>query len=1315
MVLALVLLQQAQEKESTMKRSLHFSPVLLVTMLVLGLLTPPSLRAASPTRRVLLLISDVGKGHASAAAAIEEQIRAKDPSVTVETRNIRDFEKGSEWAKNANVKIYWWIVKHYPRLFTRLYQAKMNKGMTIPNLVGMLNYDLDALRDTIRGGRFDVVVAAHYGAATALTALRERAELKDVRTGWLNTDYIVEYFPRFGVDKFFLGHEALTEAYREAGVAESRLKTTGIPVSEALAKPYDRESVRASLGLDGRKVVVMSAGAEGVADFEKMVTELSRSSEPVQIVAITARNEKARGRLEAMTLPENVKLVVEGFIPVEKVVDYVRSADLYVTKSGGLMPTEAFTAGVPTLLLDVYGGHESVNARLFQEQGMAEVVDETYEGFREKAERILSDESLRESMLEAQRRFQKSQNFGAIADFVLDPTDRHIAFGEPGGEAVGRAEATLATMKGHETDVEMLLAYGKGVNKATDNPFGHLGLRVNGEVYTANGRAKWGVDDVLVEKPSLADYLYGVTERIANQEFTDSYGETYGRSVLGLRVSGMTEAEKQAMVREYEAMQREWNRGTYRWHKTENNCADTVVRALEAAGIDLKAKGITTPLAVYERFLNAMKERFPGRLEVVLYERVPDAAHQYKVDSFPITFKTGLTGGRAKSQALHEGLVSKIVRLDPTTRTLSVVEKEKGLSRDALEKVEARRESLLATAEAIARQEERSAELHAEAKAQKARYERALAVMGRMDLSAAEREALDGGSRPASVTEREATVYRRAKAIAENFGKASRAYFAQYDEVARAKNELAMELVRNDMDGLLQMARQAEPAGSKKLAAVEKGYERLVETHELYHGRRHLEAVSHGDRFRLEAMRNFHVQAQALGEQFEALRNRPGWDQRLRESFARLLARLRSGIRTGLALVKASPAVGRFLTALAKPGAGRDLGKATKDAWVALGKGMNVDTQIEREGKIDPSRPVVYLLNHRHYVYDHVTAYEGIAQEKVTFVAQGTGYGLPETVQKRMNASEAFAPVGAGKINPVDRVVEALNGERSIILFPEGSTATGLGETRPLRPRFSESLLPDMLTRVEGGFQVVPVTISDPAIRYGETFDPGRHRQVKVTFHAPMTSEELARGAELGGGADLTAQRVRLDWHEKMEVPGEAMPGQMGVKELVEKMSRPLESFGTTADVVAKRGAEPVEILPRPTLATARVEAGGELFGGLELASADAVETGRVRGGTPLPLGADSVDLLSTRLMQEMRVLQVAGEAEGAEAAWELQRRIEATRAAGEPVYRSVVLAELARIPGLSGERVDMLMTPGGLSNAVEKAERRARSLRRVR
>lgn len=1255
-----------------------------------------------PTRKVLLLVSDIGSGHLSAAKAIEERVRAEDPSVEVVTRNIRDWDYQSEWKERLDRKLYWYIVKKYPRLFTKLYTAKMNKGRTVPSLAAMVGTDLKGLGEYIQEQRFDVAVAVHYGAATSLTVLRERGSIPGVRLGWLNTDYITEYFPRFGMDKFFLGHDEVTRQFQEAGVDPGRLETTGIPVSEQFRAPFDREAFMGEVGLDPSvKTVVMSAGAEGTADFTEMVRQLAQMRGPLQIVAVTGRNAEQKAALEAMELPSNIRLVPEGFIPVEKVVGYVRSSDLYVTKSGGLMPTEAFTAGVPTIVLDVYGGHEKVNARLFGEIGVAEVVDDTYEGFLEKAERLLSDQQRRQEMLASQARFQAMQDFDKVTRFIMDPADRYLAFGQEGGRGVEGAEPVLRQLDRTTPDLQILLSYNKGEQKWHDaNPFGHLGLEVDGKVYTANGLAVWNVERDLIHTSSLADYLYSVTRPVKNGEFTDVFGEAYVRDVIGVKVWGVPPEKKQAILDEYEKIQREWRRGVTRWHKSQNNCADLVARALEAGGFEgLKAPLVTLPLTVYERFLREAVQRHGGQVEVVKYEKVPGAETSYKLQSFPLNLRS-MVSGWSRNQRFHEGLISRVVRYDPS-KGLVVEETGRGLSGDPLEATRRHREELLEQARVLATQEKEALRRQEEIGRNQAAFDEARDRLA--SLSETDRTALEAGRGSGGVSPRQ---YGRWKAELSRHRTRLGEYFALHDEVSRGKNELGLELVRNDLEAALRIVEGQPYLAGKKVEALRAHYEKLLSIQAEYYRYRRFEGEHFRDAKRIAAVRDFHAQAAEMARAAEPLLEHRSLPQRVKETLQRLLRRVRTSLALGRAAIKVSPALGNAMASLLRPGSDRSFGEAVKDIYARLRENSGMDVTVERGRPPEQGKPVLYVLNHRDPWADHMAAFPEI-EGRFTIVGQADVYGMPRPIRRRVLSNADYVGVGSPTLDPAKRIVEVMDQGRSVVIYPEGSISTPLGESRPFRPNFAGKLLPDLLKK--GKFQIVPVTLDDTGVRIGEEFDMTRtHKKVRVVIGDPVSPETLAVLYEVDPTGELATDSLRMRWHQELSRQGDGLPGQMPVEEWLTRLrdsgEMPLEARTTTPPLRLGTG----EARSRTGEGTSRASRPEQL------SLFEDISTSAEGGVSFLP---GELERIQTRLFSEYVRLRTAGKSEAAGKVLAVLQEVKAARGEGggpgRTLSRSGIEGRLRSISELDPRAVDAVLRPAGERGPTEGIEARSRRLRR--
>lgn len=149
--------------------------------------------------------------------------------------------------------------------------------------------------------------------------------------------------------------------------AGARCTDLGLPVPAAFTSgPLAREGrggLRRSLAIPaGAFTVLLAGGAEGCGGIERRARAIVRRAPGVHVVAICGRNRRASRRLGRLAEQVAGRLTVVGFTP--SMADWLRCADLVVTKAGPSMIAEAACAGTPMLLTGHLPGQERGNAEL---------------------------------------------------------------------------------------------------------------------------------------------------------------------------------------------------------------------------------------------------------------------------------------------------------------------------------------------------------------------------------------------------------------------------------------------------------------------------------------------------------------------------------------------------------------------------------------------------------------------------------------------------------------------------------------------------------------------------------------------------------------------------------------------------------------------------------------------------------------------------------------------------------------------------------------------------------------------------------------
>lgn len=175
---------------------------------------------------------------------------------------------------------------------------------------------------------------------------------------------------------------------------------------------------------------------------------------------------------------------------------------------------------------------------------------------------------------------------------------------------VNSEEVLRTVTETYPTDVAVILSYGTVNTKRYigfgTNPVGHIAIRIGDQVYTINGLAVSGQDKAIIHQSSLFEYLYGTEKPTKNIFHGDAYGNSYIQGSIYMGAKGVTEEQKQAMLRYIDSLNRMFNEDGFVYEYAKFNCANFVFNTLKAGGIipeklpiGFRAKPVKLPLDVF--------------------------------------------------------------------------------------------------------------------------------------------------------------------------------------------------------------------------------------------------------------------------------------------------------------------------------------------------------------------------------------------------------------------------------------------------------------------------------------------------------------------------------------------------------------------------------------------------------------------------------------------------------------------------------------------------------------------------------------------
>ena len=344
-------------------------------------------------RRLLFLFSDTGGGHRSSACAVAHALRdLYDERVQVELVDaLADY---APWPFNRLGSMYPYMVrmKGWPwgigyRLSDGPRQVALLTG-------GCWPWVRAAIRRLIRDHPADAIVSFHPIFNHLLSQTLAQAGNKTpliTQVIDLATAHAFWFAPQVTLCLVPTGENRQRALAR--GLPDERVLVTGLPVEPRFvaATRQDPRVVRRRLGLEpDLPTVLLIGGAEGMGPLRRISKAMADNDARAQLVIVTGRNERLRARLSAelvtvrnghsdgttltvrnshsdgttltvrnshsdgTTWPFPVR--VEGFVP--NMHEWMRAADLLVTKAGPSTVCEALVMGLPIVLSGALPGQE---------------------------------------------------------------------------------------------------------------------------------------------------------------------------------------------------------------------------------------------------------------------------------------------------------------------------------------------------------------------------------------------------------------------------------------------------------------------------------------------------------------------------------------------------------------------------------------------------------------------------------------------------------------------------------------------------------------------------------------------------------------------------------------------------------------------------------------------------------------------------------------------------------------------------------------------------------------------------------------------
>jgi UDP-N-acetylglucosamine:LPS N-acetylglucosamine transferase len=301
--------------------------------------------------KILIISSDTGGGHRSAAAAIVAGIESFVKGESYAVRVVRAVEESHHLAAKL-VALYNWLLRNKQH-WMKYYYWLINRFR--PETREFFHSrSIGYVRELFRRWCPHIVVSVHpltqhiFARVLKELGLAERIPLVTVVT-----DPYYGFWKGWACDDVTLYLVASDEARRQLidyGIAPERIKISGMPVHPKFSFPGDDAArvARTALGLDAEKFTVfVNAGWEGGGNIPEIFRELVRGELDVQAIFLAGKNQALKSEAESIAGEAKFPIKVIGYS--EEVEQLMRAANVMISKLGGLTTFEALSCRVPII------------------------------------------------------------------------------------------------------------------------------------------------------------------------------------------------------------------------------------------------------------------------------------------------------------------------------------------------------------------------------------------------------------------------------------------------------------------------------------------------------------------------------------------------------------------------------------------------------------------------------------------------------------------------------------------------------------------------------------------------------------------------------------------------------------------------------------------------------------------------------------------------------------------------------------------------------------------------------------------------------
>lgn len=305
---------------------------------------------------ILILTGRFGMGHCSAAEAIRQELASTNPNTTVHIVDLIDC-----LFPHANKYIYgsfYFMVNKCSSVYNGLNRIAGKCG-TVP-MRKTISRKIQAL---LTQYQTDIVVSTLPICSQCISSYKEFTGTNLPLYTYITDISAQEEWISPHTDAYFVGSSRTKNSLVSKGVAADSIHICGIPVRQDFLQPVASASGNSSK----TELLIMGGGLGLIPSSEKFLSELSQMDN-LHLTLIAGNNQALLERIQEK-FPS-----IEAIGYTDHVADYMRRADLLITKSGGITTFEAIHCQTPMYIIHPFLMQEIGNAEYIEQNNIGRVI-----------------------------------------------------------------------------------------------------------------------------------------------------------------------------------------------------------------------------------------------------------------------------------------------------------------------------------------------------------------------------------------------------------------------------------------------------------------------------------------------------------------------------------------------------------------------------------------------------------------------------------------------------------------------------------------------------------------------------------------------------------------------------------------------------------------------------------------------------------------------------------------------------------------------------------------------------------------------------